>query len=112
MTAYDIAAPLSDYELDHLIPLELGGASTVAVDTMHRPRRLVTEHESEAPAHAALNRVVALRLRRGYRPDNSQVVEALAQPVPADGPGDPGVGRATSVDLMGNCPGPGAEPGF
>jgi hypothetical protein len=30
MTAYDIAAPLSDYELDHLIPLELGGASTVA----------------------------------------------------------------------------------
>jgi hypothetical protein len=30
MTAYDIAAPLSDHELDHLIPLELGGASTVA----------------------------------------------------------------------------------
>ena len=47
-----------------------------------------------------------------YRPDNSQVVEALAQPVRANGPGDPGVGRATSVDLMGNCAGPGAEPGF
>jgi hypothetical protein len=33
--------------------------------------------------------------------------EALAQPIPANGPGDPGVGRATSVDLMGICPGPG-----
>jgi predicted DNA-binding WGR domain protein len=95
----------------HVQPSLFGGVDVVRewgrVDTMHRPRRLVTEHESEAAALAALNRVVALRLRRGYRPDNSQVVEALAQPVPANGPGDPGVGRATSVDLMGNCPGPG-----
>jgi hypothetical protein len=28
MAAYGISAPLSTYELDHLIPLELGGAST------------------------------------------------------------------------------------
>lgn len=100
----------------HVQPSLFGGVDVVReggrVDTMHRPRRLVTEHESEAAALAALNRVVALRLRRGYRPDNSQVVDALAQPVPANGPGDPGVGPATSVDLMGNCPGPGAEPGL
>ncbi len=50
---------------------------------------------------------LSLRLRRGHRPDNSQVVDALAQPVPANGPGDLGVGRATSVDLMGNCRGAG-----
>ena len=29
MAAYGIHAPLSQYELDHLVPLELGGASTV-----------------------------------------------------------------------------------
>jgi hypothetical protein len=28
MAAYGISAPLAMYELDHLIPLELGGAST------------------------------------------------------------------------------------
>jgi hypothetical protein len=30
MAAYGLSAPLSAYELDHLVPLELGGASTVA----------------------------------------------------------------------------------
>jgi hypothetical protein len=30
MAAYGVSAPLSAYELDHLIPLELGGASTTA----------------------------------------------------------------------------------
>ena len=30
IAAYGFSGPLSAYELDHLIPLELGGASTVA----------------------------------------------------------------------------------
>ena len=30
MAAYGITAPLAEYELDHLIPLQLGGSSTVA----------------------------------------------------------------------------------
>jgi predicted DNA-binding WGR domain protein len=55
----------------HVQPSLFGGIDVFRewerVDTMHRPRRLVTEHESEAAALAALNRVVALRLRRGYR---------------------------------------------
>lgn len=81
-----------------LIPLELGGASTVAnlwPEPWADPRGAHRKDDLEN----ALNRQVC----SGWM---------TVSPVPANGPGDPSVGRATSVDLMGNCPGPGAEPGF
>jgi len=55
----------------HLQPSLFGGVDLVRewgrVDAMHRPRRLVTHHTTQAEASGAAASVIARRIRRGYQ---------------------------------------------
>jgi hypothetical protein len=62
MDLYHVRGSIHDYELDHLIPLELGGCSTCIANLWPQPWTSPGAHEKDEVEHYLRDRVCHYRM--------------------------------------------------